>query len=393
MNQKSLPLHGVRVLELARILAGPWAGQLLADLGADVVKIERVSNGDDTRSWGPPFIETRDGGHLDAAYFHSTNRGKKSVVADFDNPSDQAFLRDLAIKADVVIENFKVGGLVRFGLDAKSLLKLKPTLVVCSITGYGQDGPYADQAGYDFAVQGLGGLMSITGSKEGPPMKVGVAVADLYSGVYASTAILAALRKRDASGVGSWIDISLLDTQVSVLANQAMNYLVSGTSPGRLENSHPNIVPYQVFEVADGHIIVAVGNDGQFIRLTQVLQRPELGSDPLYRSNAERVLNREALVSLLAIELKKFNRDALLKALAVNHVPAGPINDIAGVFSDEQVRHRGMRIDMPHGMSKTGSIPGVRSPIVIDGVAMAAARPAPSLGQHGHISEPLINWI
>jgi crotonobetainyl-CoA:carnitine CoA-transferase CaiB-like acyl-CoA transferase len=392
MTNKTLPLEGVRVLELARILAGPWAGQLLSDLGAEVIKVERPEYGDDTRSWGPPFVPSRKGGHLGAAYFHAANRGKKSVVANFDQPSDQDLLRELAVSADVVIENFKVGGLERYGLDANTLRKLKPSLIVCSITGYGQEGPYSAQAGYDFAIQGLGGMMSITGDADGSPTKVGVAVADVFSGVYAATAILAALRKRDATGEGAWIDISLLDTQVSVLANQALNYLVSGRSPTRLGNAHPNIVPYQVFEVADGHVVIAVGNDEQFMRLTQVLGYPDLGADPRYQTNELRVLHRDELISVIASIMKTQKRDALLEALAKRHVPCGPINDIATVFADPHVQHRGLRIDLPHDESLLGTVPGVRSPIVIDGVPMASSKPAPMLGQHGHISPQHLLW-
>jgi crotonobetainyl-CoA:carnitine CoA-transferase CaiB-like acyl-CoA transferase len=363
----SQPLAGLRVVELARILAGPWAGQLLADLGADVVKVERPGSGDDTRGWGPPFAA--DGA---AAYFHGCNRGKKSVAIDLATDEGQAQVRALAAQADVLIENFKVGGLVKYGLDYPSLSALNPRLVYCSITGFGQVGPYKARAGYDFIIQGIGGIMDLTGDPDGEPQKIGVAFADISAGLYASTAILAALRARDSTGKGCWIDLALLDSQVAVLANQAMNYLVSGTPPRRLGNAHPNIAPYQTFALADGHVIVAVDNDGQFRRLCGILGLPELADDPRFLGNRERVANREALAAALAARLALHRRDELLAALAAAGVPAGPINDVAAVFDDPQVVARGMRIERD-------GIPGVASPIVIDGVRQVADRPSPRL--------------
>ncbi|HEX8216200.1 MAG TPA: CaiB/BaiF CoA-transferase family protein [Allosphingosinicella sp.] len=365
------PLAGLKVVELARILAGPWAGQLLADLGAEVVKVERPGTGDDTRAWGPPFAT--DGA---AAYFHSCNRGKQSLAIDLETEEGQARVRALAAEADVLIENFKVGGLAKYGLDYASLSEANPRLVYCSITGFGQDGPYASRAGYDFMIQGMGGIMDLTGAPDGEPQKVGVAFADIFTGVYASTAILAALRGREVSGTGCWIDMALLDTQVAVLANQAMNYLVSGIAPRRLGNAHPNIAPYQTFALANGHIIVAVGNDSQFRRLCQLLALPALADDPRFATNPLRVANRAALAAALEPPLALRRKDEMLAAFAAAGVPAGPINDVAQVFEDPQVVARGMRIER-HG------IPGVASPIVIDGVRQVADAPSPGLGEDG----------
>ena len=387
------PLAGLKVLELARILAGPWVGQLLADLGADVVKVERSGAGDDTRGWGPPFMEAADGGDLSAAYFHSCNRGKRSIEADFETPEGQELVRKLAAHADVVIENFKVGGLKKYGLDYESLKTINPRLVYCSITGFGQNGPYAARAGYDFMIQGMGGIMDLTGDPEGEPQKIGVAYVDIFTGVYSVVGILAALRQRDASGEGAHLDMALLDVQTSVLANQAMNYLASGKPPRRMGNAHPNIVPYQVFPVADGHVIVAVGNDGQFARFVQVLGRPELAQDERFRSNAGRVGNRAELVPILTELTLKTTRDALLSALEKQGVPAGPINTVADVFDDPQVIARGMRIDLPSPAAQGGAIPSVRSPIVMNGEPMAAGRPSPRLGEHTDevLSDP--SWM
>jgi crotonobetainyl-CoA:carnitine CoA-transferase CaiB-like acyl-CoA transferase len=387
------PLAGLKVLELARILAGPWVGQLLADLGADVVKVERPGAGDDTRGWGPPFVEAEDGGDLSAAYFHSCNRGKRSIAADFETPEGQELVRRLSMHADVVIENFKVGGLKKYGLDYESLRKVNPRLVYCSITGFGQDGPYASRAGYDFMIQGMGGIMDLTGDPDGDPQKIGVAYVDIFTGVYSVVGILAALRRRDATGEGAHLDMALLDVQTSVLANQAMNYLASGKSPRRMGNAHPNIVPYQVFPVADGHVIVAVGNDGQFARLVAVLGAPELAQDERFRSNAGRVGNRAELVPILTELTLKTTRDALLSALERQGVPAGPINTVADVFADPQVIARGMRIDLPSPSARGGAIPSVRSPIVMNGEPMAAERPSPRLGEHTDevLSDP--SWM
>jgi len=364
------PLAGVRVLELARILAGPWAGQLLADLGASVVKVERPGGGDDTRHWGPPFAA--DGA---AAYFHGCNRGKKSVAIDLEREDGQARVRALAAEADVLIENFKVGGLAKYGLDYAALSALNPRLVYCSITGFGQDGPYAARAGYDFMIQGMGGIMDLTGDPEGEPQKIGVAFADIFTGVYASNAILAALHGRAATGKGCHIDMALLDTQVAVLANQAMNYLVSGEPPRRLGNAHPNIAPYQTFALADGHVIVAVGNDGQFRRLCELTGLGALPGDPRFASNAGRVANRAALTAALAPVLGQRRKDELLAALAAAGVPAGPINDVAQVFADPQVAARALWIERD-------GVPGVASPIVIDGERQVADTRSPRLGEH-----------
>lgn len=360
------PLEGLRILELARILAGPWAGQLLADLGATVVKVESPE-GDDTRRWGPPFIGD------DAAYFHACNRGKRSIVADFATDEGRAAVRRLARAADVVVENFRVGGLDRWGLGYDDLSADNPGLVWCSITGFGQEGPYAARAGYDYIVQGMSGLMSVTGEAGGEPMKVGVAVVDLFTGLYASTAILAAVRQRDRTGRGQRIDMALLDVGVAVTANQAMNHLASGTPPGRLGNAHPNIVPYQVFATADGHAIVAVGNDAQFRRFAALLGLGELGDDPRFATNPARLANREALVPLLATRAQATTRADLLAACERAGVPAGPINDMADVFADPQVVARHLRIDV-------GGVPGVRSPVAFSDSPLALERPSPGLG-------------
>jgi crotonobetainyl-CoA:carnitine CoA-transferase CaiB-like acyl-CoA transferase len=387
------PLEGLKVLELARILAGPWVGQLLADLGADVVKVERPGAGDDTRGWGPPFVEGAEGDHLSAAYFHSCNRGKRSIAVHFETPEGQDLVRRLAAHADVVIENFKVGGLKKYGLDYESLKRVNPRLVYCSITGFGQNGPYAARAGYDFMIQGLGGIMDLTGDPNGEPQKIGVAYVDIFTGVYSVVGILAALRRRDQTGEGAHLDMALLDVQTSVLANQAMNYLASGKSPRRMGNAHPNIVPYQVFPVADGHVIVAVGNDGQFARFVSILGRPELAQDERFRTNASRVGHRAELVPLLTELTLKFTREDLLSALEGQGVPAGPINTVADVFDDPQVIARGLRIDLPSQAARGGAIPSVRSPIVMDGQPMAAGRPSPRLGEHTDevLSDP--SWI
>ena len=367
------PLEGLRVLDLSRILAGPFAGQTLADLGATVIKVE-APGGDDTRTWGPPFID-RDGDRT-AAYFYAANRGKKSVVADFTTADGQDFVRKLAAEADVLLENFKVGGLAKYGLDYPALSALNPGLVYCSITGFGQDGPYADRAGYDYLIQGMSGLMSITGQPDGEPQRVGVAVTDLFSGLYAVIGILAALRERDRTGRGQHLDIALLDCATAVLANQAMNFFATGEAPGRTGNGHPNIVPYQVFPVADGDVIVATGNDGQYRRFCEVLKRPALSTDPAYATNRDRVTRRETLVPLLAEATREWRRDDLLAALRAVGVPAGPINSIAQVFDDEQVRTRGLHI-RPEGVD------GVRSPFRFSDSTLATIRTAPRLDQHG----------
>jgi crotonobetainyl-CoA:carnitine CoA-transferase CaiB-like acyl-CoA transferase len=376
------PLAGLRVLELARILAGPWAGQILADLGADVIKVERAGAGDDTRAWGPPFVAAADGGHLGSAYFHCTNRGKRSIELDFESEEGRRIVRKLAARSDVLIENFKVGGLAKFGLDHASLAPLNPRLIYCSVTGFGQTGPYAARAGYDLMAQGMGGFMSLTGAPDGQPTRAGVPIADIFTGVYSVVGILAALAERERTGRGRYVDTALVDTQVGVLGNQALNFLVSGLLPERIGNAHPNIVPYQVFPVADGHIIIASGNDGQFARLCDVLGEAGLAQDPQYRTNADRVANRGKLVAHLSNLTSRRARADVLAKLEVVNVPAGPIYNLDDVFADPQVKHRGMQLDLPSAAAKSGTIPGVRTPITIDGVGMAAERPAPRLGEH-----------
>lgn len=380
------PLAGLRVLELARVLAGPWCGQLLADLGADVVKVERKAvdggpGGDDTREWGPPFALAEDGGSMSAAYFHSCNRGKRSIAADFNDPADIAMIGRLARHADVVIENFKVGGLKKYGLDYAGLKAINPRLVYCSITGFGQTGPYASQAGYDFMIQGFGGIMDMTGRPDGEPTKVGVAIVDIVTGIYGSTAILAALRQRELTGEGSHIDMALLDTTVALLQNHAMNHLIGGMAPTRVGNAHANIVPYQVFPVADGHIIIATGNDGQYHRLCDVLGLPELKNDPRFSENAGRVARRDVLVPLLTDRTVTFAKSDLLAKLNAAGVPVGPINSVTDVFRDPQVLARGLRIDLPAAGAKGGSLPSVASPIVMDGVRQAGRRASPALDE------------
>jgi crotonobetainyl-CoA:carnitine CoA-transferase CaiB-like acyl-CoA transferase len=375
------PLAGVRVLELARILAGPWAGQVLADLGADVIKVERSRTGDDTRAWGPPFIEGADG-HLGAAYFHATNRGKRSIECDFESEAGRRIVRKLAQKSDVLIENFKVGGLAKFGLDYPSLAPSCPRLVYCSVTGFGQTGPNAARAGYDLMAQGIGGFMALTGAPDGEPTRAGVPVSDIFTGVYSVIGILAALQRRERSGKGGYVDTALVDSTVGVLANQAMNYLASGEAPKRIGNAHPNIVPYQVFPVADGHIIIATGNDSQYGKLCAVLGEPGLATNPEYLVNKDRLKNRAALVAHISELTGKFKRDDLLAKLEAVGVPAGPINDLDQVFADPQVVHRGMQIHPRSDAARAGAIPGVRTPIMLDGEPMAAEHPAPRLGQH-----------
>ena len=363
------PLVGIKVVELARILAGPWCGQLLADLGAEVVKVERPGAGDDTRHWGPPFMVRPDGANLDAAYYHSTNRGKTSVAIDIATPEGQAQVRALIADADVVIENYKVGGLAKYGLDHASLSAAYPRLITCSITGFGQTGPYAHRAGYDFIIQGMGGIMSMTGEPDGAPQKSGIAYADIFTGVYSAVAILAALRQRDTAGVGAHIDMALLDTQVAVLANQALNWMASGVVPHRMGNGHANLAPYQSFVCADGDLIIAVGNDGQFRKLCAVLKLP-LADDPRFATNPERVRNRAALIAALTAVIVTWAKADLYEALEAAGVPAGPINRVDEVFADPQVIARGMQI------ARDG-IPGVASPIVIDGDRMVSATASP----------------
>ncbi len=376
------PLEGLKVLELARILAGPWAGQTLADLGADVIKAERPDVGDDTRVWGPPFVTGEGGERLDSGYYHSCNRGKRSIAVDFEKPEGQAVIRRLAAQSDVLIENFKTGGLKKYGLDYESLKAINPGLIYCSITGFGQNGPYAARAGYDFIIQGMGGIMALTGEPEGEPQKTGVAFADVFSGLYAVVAIQAALLRRTTTGLGGYIDMALLDSQVGVLGTQALNFLMTGKSPRRMGNAHVNIVPYQVFRVADGHIVIATGNDRQARDLCRIIGLESLNEDPRFRSNADRVENRAIYVALIEEATQKFDRATLLAALEKAAVPAGPINSVADVFADPQVIARGMRIDRPATGAAGGTVPGVRTPVTIDGEAMAAPTAAPRLGEH-----------
>jgi len=377
------PLGHVRVLELSRVLAGPWAAQTLADLGASVIKVEKPSAGDDTRAFAPPYAAASDGSPSgESAYFLSTNRGKRSVTIDFIHPEGQKLVRALAANSDVLIENFKVDGLAKYGLDYPSLHALNPGLIYCSITGFGQTGPYRHKPGYDFMIQGIGGLMSVTGEPDqhpgGGPVKVGVAVADVFTGLYATIAILGALSHRDRTGAGQHIDLALLDTQVAILANQAMNYLVTGAAPRRLGNAHPNIVPYQVFAASDGHLIVAVGNESQYAHLCEVLERPDLASDPRYATNASRVNHRDELVAIIGgIFATRTMRD-WLDALERVGVPCGPINNIAEVFADPQVLARGLRVDLPH--PALGSVPSVANPIKYSATPIAYRSAPPMLG-------------
>jgi crotonobetainyl-CoA:carnitine CoA-transferase CaiB-like acyl-CoA transferase len=382
VNHDAPPLAGLKVVELARILAGPWAGQVLADLGADVIKIERTGAGDDTRAWGPPFIAGPEGERADSAYFHSCNRGKRSIAVDFETAEGQEIVRRLAAGADVFIENFKVGGLSKYGLDYASLSALNPRLVYCSITGFGQDGPYAHRAGYDFMIQGMGGIMDVTGTPDGEPMKIGVAFADIFTGVYAVVGIQAALAAREKTGRGQHIDMALLDTQVGVLGNQALNYLVSGKSPTRMGNAHPNIVPYQPFPTSDSHVIVATGNDRQYADMCRAVGLPELAEDGRFASNADRVRNRDVLIPLLAAASAKMTKAELLAKLEAVHVPAGPINTVAEVFADPQVVARGMRLDLSAPGVASGTAPSVRTPITLSDTPLTYSRAAPRHGAH-----------
>jgi len=379
-------LSHIRVLDLSRVLAGPWASQTLADLGAEVIKVERPGNGDDTRSWGPPFL----GGDPEdtrgpSAYFLCANRGKKSIAVDITRPAGQDLVRALAARSDVLLENFKVGGLAKYGLDYGRLRGINPRLVYCSITGFGQNGPYSTRAGYDFLIQGMSGLMSITGEPDtvpgGGPVKVGVAVSDLFTGLYAVIGILGALAHRDRSGEGQHVDLALLDSQVAVLANQASNYLVSGRAPGRLGNAHPNIVPYQVFAAQDGHLILAVGNDGQFARFCEVAGRAGWASDPRFATNPARVRHRDVLVPEIESIMRGRTREEWLRALERAGVPCGPINTIDQVFADPQVRARGLRLDLDRGADRTPA-PSVANPIRYSETPVAYHGAPPALGQH-----------
>jgi crotonobetainyl-CoA:carnitine CoA-transferase CaiB-like acyl-CoA transferase len=379
------PLSHIKVLDLSRILAGPWAGQVLADLGADVIKVERPGAGDDTRSWGPPFLKDRDGAETkEAGYYLSVNRGKRSVTVSIDKPEGQRIVRALAARADIVLENYKVGTLARFGLGYEDLKAVNPKLIYCSVTGFGQTGPRRDQAAYDFMIQAMGGMMSVTGERDdkpgGGPQKVGIPIVDLMTGMYAAVAVLAALARREVSGVGEYIDIGMLDVQVATLANQAMNFLVSGKAPRRTGNAHPNIQPQDVFACRDGQIALAVGNDGQFAKLCEVLGQPALAQDERFAKNAARVRNLEVLRPLVAALLKERDRSHWVAALDAAGVPAGPINAIPEVFEDPQVKHRGMRVDIPHPLA--GTVPQVASPMRFAAAPLAHDRAPPLLGEH-----------
>lgn len=378
-DRKPAPLDGIRVIELARVLAGPWAGQMLADMGADVIKVENPDGGDDTRAWGPPFVEGANGENLSAAYYHATNRGKRSIAVDLKDEAGQDIVRRLIASADIVIENFKLGGLTKYGLDYDSLKAINPKLIYCSITGFGQTGPYANFAGYDYIVQGMSGFMSITGEPDGQPMKAGVAIADIFTGIYAVTAIQAALIHVLRTGEGQHIDMALLDVQSAVLANQNMNYLVSGTAPSRLGNAHPNISPYEVVPTADGYLILAIGNDGQFRRLCRILGIEAVADDERFATNKARVASRIEVRRLVTAETAKRQKRDLLTACEQNAVPAGPINSIAEMFEDPQVKARELRIDLPDVDGTM--IPGVRSPIVLSQTPLRYERPSPRLGQ------------
>jgi crotonobetainyl-CoA:carnitine CoA-transferase CaiB-like acyl-CoA transferase len=379
----SAPLSGLRVFDLTRILAGPTCTQLLGDLGADVIKIERPGEGDDTRKWGPPYLKDKAGNDLpESAYYLSSNRNKRSVTLDISRPEGAALARRLIGNCDILVENFKAGGLAKYGLAYDDLKGDFPGLVYCSITGFGQTGPYASRAGYDFLAQGLGGMMSITGHPDGEPTKVGVGIADIVCGLYAAVAILAAIHHRDATGQGQHIDLALLDTQVAWLVNEGLNYLTSGIVPRRLGNEHPNIVPYKVLPAADGHIIIAVGNDRQFQRFCEFAGAPELAQDDRFRTNTDRVRNRDALYALLPDLTRRKTRSQWNDGLAELGVPCSPVNDISQVFEDPQVRHRGMQLTMAHAGAAGSSVDLIANPIKFSGTPVEYRNPPPSLGQH-----------
>ncbi len=379
------PLSHIRVLDLSRVLAGPWAGQNLADLGADVIKVERPGVGDDTRTWGPPFLKDRDGNDTtDSAYYLAINRGKKSLTLDLASPEGQDLVRQLAAKSDVLVENYKAGGLVKYGLGYDDLAALNPSLVYCSITGFGQDGPYAKRAGYDYLIQAMGGMMSITGPANGEPgagpLRVGVAVADIITGMYSATAILAALNHRERTGEGQYIDMALLDSATALLANQGMNYLISGRSPGRSGNSHPNVAPYQPFETSDGWIIVAVGNDDQFARFCQLLGLSEMAEEERFIRNQGRIENRAELIPPLEAAMRERSSAEWLAALEADGIPGGPINELDQVFADPQVQHRGMNIELPHALA--GQVPLIASPMNLSRTPVGYTHAPPTLGEH-----------
>lgn len=385
MSTRLAPLAGIRVLDLTRVLAGPWCTQNLADLGAEVIKIERPGSGDDTRGWGPPYLRDEAGNNTsEAAYYMAANRNKKSVTVDMATPEGAELIRDLALRSDIVVENFKVGGLAKYGLDYESLKAINPRLIYCSVTGFGQTGPYAPRPGYDFMIQAMGGLMSVTGEKDdmpgGGPQKAGVAVADLMTGMYATVGILAALRERDRSGLGQHVDMALLDCQVAMMANQNMNYLTSGKAPKRAGNAHPNLVPYQVFATSDGHIIVAVGNDSQFRNFCRVAECTELAEDPRFMTNPQRVMNREALIPVLTEIMLTRSCATWLEQLEAVGVPAGPINTLDQVHDNPQVLARGMKITMPHPTAGQATLVG--SPIRLSDTPVEYRNAPPMLGEH-----------
>jgi len=375
------PLAGFRILDLSRILAGPWASQMLADLGAEVIKIERPKVGDDTRSWGPPYMPDESGkATTESAYFHCANRGKQSVCIDMSKIEGQGLIKELAVHSDVLIENFKVGGLKKYGLDYESLKTINPKLVYCSITGFGQTGPYAERAGYDFMIQAMGGMMSVTGDADGEPMKIGVALADVLTGLYAANAIQSALIHQLKTGEGQYIDMALLDVQVATLANQAMNYLATGNNPKRLGNAHPNIVPYQAFETADGFMILAIGNDAQFERFCELAEHPEFAEDERFQKNSSRVKYRDVLVPEVAAIMKSKTTEQWLADLNQRGIPCGPINNIDQVFADPQVQHRGMQNSLSHPAA--GTVASVSNPINLSATPIEYDRAPPMLGQH-----------
>ena len=383
---ESLPagaLAGLKVLDLTRILAGPTCTQLLGDLGADVIKVERPGTGDDTRKWGPPYLKDADGNdRAESAYYLSTNRNKRSVGIDLGRPEGQQLVRRLMAECDIVVENFKVGSLAKFGLAYDQVKEEFPGLIYCSITGFGQTGPYAPRAGYDYLAQGLGGIMSVTGDPDGPPMKVGVGISDVMCGMYASVAVLAALRHRDVTGQGQSIDLSLLDTQVAWLINEGLNYLTSGTVPKRLGNAHPNIVPYQLFETSDGHFVLAVGNDSQFRRFMEFAGLAELAGDERFKTNGGRIINRDALIAILIPAIKQRATGDWLDGLEALGVPAAPVNDISQVFEDEQVIHRAMKISVADDHAEGGRVDLIGNPIKMSATPVSYRRPPPTLGQH-----------
>ena len=376
----SAPLKGIKVLELARVLAGPWAGQVLSDLGAEVIKVESPI-GDETRKWGPPFVEGKDG-PLDAAYFHSCNRGKRSIVLDFKNKDDLEAAQILAEQSDVIIENFKVNSLKKFRLDYESLSSKNHGLIYCSITGFGQTGPYSNKPGYDYIIQALSGIMDLTGEPENEPQKMGVAFADIFTGLYGVIAIQSALKVRDENGKGQNLDLSLMDSMTAVLANQASNYFISGTSPTRLGNRHPNIVPYQPFPTKDGYLIIAIGNNLQFLRLCEALNLKNLVDNPEYDTNEKRVKNREQIIEIISLKTKEFTRQSLQSLLDQFLVPVGRVNKVGDALKDPQVKHRNLEIKMPHPKAKVGNTSGLRTPINFSKSSLELSKGVPLLGEH-----------